>query len=325
MRILLWDIDGTLISSGGAGVRALGQAVRASLPAVAALNRMKVGGMTDRRIARILCAANRHREQPEVALEQHEQAVTAEEIDRLLNAYLEVLRAASPAEVAGYKVHDGVWDVLNALGPDRALHALGTGNIEGGAKAKLERVGLWERFAFGGFGSDAEERAGVLRAAWRKAEQHLGRKCEAAEFVVIGDTPRDIAAAQRPGSAAWRSPAAVTRCTSWSSPEQTSHCRRWRSLTPPPASWPSRGHSQTSPSLVGQAVVGFRSRQALERDRKTGAFTVGRCLGPRVVWCLLGRTGKAVAPESFTTSAGAASGRAAGAMLLPPSAEPSGS
>lgn len=201
MRILLWDIDGTIISSGGAGIRALGQAVRASVPATAALGRMKLNGMTDRKIARILCAAARHREQPEIPIEEHERNVSLDEIDKLLGIYLDALKAGTPAPGTGYKVHPGVVDVLDALGPDRAVHALGTGNIEDGARIKLEMVGLWSRFAFGGFGSDAEERADVLRAGWRKAEKHLGRSVPPEEMVVIGDTPRDIAAAHLAGFA----------------------------------------------------------------------------------------------------------------------------
>jgi phosphoglycolate phosphatase-like HAD superfamily hydrolase len=201
MRILLWDIDGTIISSGGAGIRALGAAVKASIPATAALGRMKLSGMTDKKIARILCAAARHREQPETPIEEHERAVTHDEIDRLLNTYLDALRAGTPKEGAGYKVHPGVVKCLDALGPDRAIHALGTGNLEEGARIKLETVGLWSRFAFGGFGSDAEERADVLRAGWRKAEKHLGRAVAPEEVIVIGDTPRDISAAHAAGFA----------------------------------------------------------------------------------------------------------------------------
>jgi len=199
MRILLWDIDGTLVSTGGAGIRALGRAIHTSLPATAALGRMKLDGMTDRKIARILCAAVRHREQPEIPVEQHEKAVTTEEIDKVLSAYLAALQSPPESDLAGFRVHPGVWDVLNTVGPDRAVHALGTGNLEQGARAKLEPIGLWSRFAFGGFGSDAEERVDILRAAWRKAELHLGRACSAAEFVVIGDTPRDVSAAHAAG------------------------------------------------------------------------------------------------------------------------------
>jgi phosphoglycolate phosphatase-like HAD superfamily hydrolase len=60
---------------------------------------------------------------------------------------------------------------------------------------------LWERFSFGGYGSDAEERPDILMAAWKKAEAHLGRPVDAADFVVVGDTPKDIAAAHLVGMA----------------------------------------------------------------------------------------------------------------------------
>jgi phosphoglycolate phosphatase-like HAD superfamily hydrolase len=200
MRILLWDIDGTLISTGGAGIRSLGSVVNASESATRALGRMRLDGMTDRKIARILCAAMAHREHPEVELESLMPAVTQEQIDSLLARYLEVL-ATSIGHSEKFRIMPGVVDVLDALGPDRAVHALGTGNLIDGARIKLQHAKLWDRFAFGGFGSDAEERADVIRAAWPKAEAHLGRKCSASEFVVIGDTPKDVAAAHACGFA----------------------------------------------------------------------------------------------------------------------------
>lgn len=197
MRILLWDIDGTLVSTGGAGMKALATAVHASEPATQALRRMRLDGMTDRKIARILCAAARHRAEPLTLLPVHESRVTALEIDEMLAAYLGRLRD-SLSRADSYAVLPGVLEALDAL-ETKAIHALGTGNLEAGARLKLEHGGLWHRFRFGGYGSDAEERADILRAAWTRAEAHLGRRCTAAEFVVIGDTPKDVAAAHANG------------------------------------------------------------------------------------------------------------------------------
>jgi phosphoglycolate phosphatase-like HAD superfamily hydrolase len=161
---------------------------------------MRLDGMTDRKIGRILCAAMKHLEHPERELESLMPEVTLEQIDALLSRYLEVL-ASSIGQSEKFRVMPGVVEVLDALGPDRAVHALGTGNIIDGARIKLQHAKLWDRFPFGGFGSDAEERADVIHAAWPKAEKHLGRKCEASEFVVIGDTPKDVAAAHACGFA----------------------------------------------------------------------------------------------------------------------------
>ena len=197
MRIVLWDIDGTLVNTGGAGVRALGGAVQASVGATDALARMRLDGMTDRRIARLLCAARQHRDTPEEPIELLEARVTGAEIDAVLALYLRGL-ATSLATAEGYRVLPGVRELLDAL-EGAVVHALGTGNIEAGARLKLEHGGLWHRFAFGGFGSDAEERPEILRAARRKAQAQLGRSLEAEELVVVGDTPKDIAAAHEAG------------------------------------------------------------------------------------------------------------------------------
>jgi phosphoglycolate phosphatase len=194
MRILLWDIDGTLVTTGGVGVRALASVVHATEGAREALGRMRLDGMTDRRIARLLCAAERHRHAPHVDVEIHASAVGADEIDAMLTAYLSRLAEGLATDALQYTVLPGVVETLDAL-ENEALHALGTGNLQEGARLKLTRGGLWHRFAFGGFGSDAEERAEILRAAWHKAERHQNRRLAPEDFVVIGDTPRDVQAA----------------------------------------------------------------------------------------------------------------------------------
>lgn len=199
MRIVLWDIDGTLVNTGGAGTRALAGVVSASPGATRALERLKLGGMTDRAIARLLCAAAAHHEQPEADLVELEKAVTDAEIDRVIGQYLERLAQTVPV-ADDYVILPGVEHILDQLAP-LVVHALGTGNVEEGARIKLERGGLWRRFSFGGYGSDAESRADMLRAARRKADAFLKRTCTADEFVVVGDTPRDIIAAHEVGFA----------------------------------------------------------------------------------------------------------------------------
>ena len=197
MRILLWDIDGTLVNTGGAGVRAIGDAVKASEASSIALSRMRLDGMTDRRIARLLCAAHRHLGDPSIDIETHTAQVTDLEIHNVLRAYLDRLTTSLQSS-DNYRVLPGVLAVLDAL-EGRVVHALGTGNLEEGARLKLEHGGLWHRFAFGGYGSDAEDRAELLRIAWTKAEKHLGRSLSAHDFTVIGDTPKDVAAAHANG------------------------------------------------------------------------------------------------------------------------------
>jgi len=201
MRILLWDVDGTLVNAGGAGRRALAQTVAAALPAVEALRTLRLDGMTDRRIARMLCAAVGCAQDPSRTIDEHLAAVAEAEIDRVLGGYLDAL-ALHMREPGSWKVLPGVVRTLDALdGRGDCVHALATGNVERGARTKLEGAGLWSRFRFGGFGSDAEERALIVRVAWLRAEAHLGRACDASEIVVVGDTPRDVSAAHEAGVA----------------------------------------------------------------------------------------------------------------------------
>ena len=184
MRALLFDLDGTLTRSSGAGTRALAAAIGARVRAAEELRKMRLDGMTDRAIARILLAAERHG-QP--------QDVPNADIDAVLAQYLTALEEECAAKA--YVALAGVPELLDRLARRAdVLLGLCTGNLEPGARLKLGCVGLWERFRFGGYGSDAEPRPDIVRTAWRRAKE-LG----AAEALVIGDTPRDILAAHEAG------------------------------------------------------------------------------------------------------------------------------
>ena len=184
MRALLFDLDGTLTRSSGAGTRALAVAIGARVRAAEELRKMRLDGMTDRAIARILLAAERHG-QP--------QDVPNADIDAVLAQYLAALEEECAAKA--YVALAGVPELLDRLARRAdVLLGLCTGNLEPGARLKLGCVGLWERFRFGGYGSDAEPRPDIVRIAWRRAKE-LG----ATEALVIGDTPRDILAAHEAG------------------------------------------------------------------------------------------------------------------------------
>jgi phosphoglycolate phosphatase-like HAD superfamily hydrolase len=184
MRALLFDLDGTLTRSSGAGTRALAAAMGARRRAGEELRKMRLDGMTDRAIARLLLAAERHG-RPEEVLEQ--------DIDAVLAQYLLALEKECAAR--SYVALPGVTELLGRLSRrDGVLLGLCTGNLEPGARLKLGSVGLWERFRFGGFGSDAEPRPEIVRTAWKRA-----RELGATEALVIGDTPRDILAAHEAG------------------------------------------------------------------------------------------------------------------------------
>jgi phosphoglycolate phosphatase len=190
MRALLFDLDGTLTRSGGAGSRALGKALHARPQAVAELRKMRLDGMTDRAIARIVLAAEGDQTRP---IEERMLGVPESDIDATLARYLEAL--ATECAKGAYEAQPGIPSLLDRLRARAdVLLGLCTGNLERGARYKLTSAGLWEHFRFGGYGSDAEPRPDIVRAAWRRA-QALG----ATSAVVIGDTPRDVLAAHEAG------------------------------------------------------------------------------------------------------------------------------
>jgi phosphoglycolate phosphatase len=186
--VLLFDIDGTLITSGGAGARALEQAFVELTGIEHALQGVRLDGATDLAIVR-------------EALELGGRAAPKELMDRLVDRYTELL-PVELARTSGYRLLEGVESLLARLGAQLRVFGLCTGNVRAGARAKLSHGGVWDHFARGfegGFGSDAEVRSDIVRAALRRAEQHQGRSLRAVEALVVGDTPRDILAGHEVG------------------------------------------------------------------------------------------------------------------------------
>jgi phosphoglycolate phosphatase len=187
--VLLFDIDGTLVTTGGVGRRALELAFERSHGRRDACAGFRFDGMTDRAIVRGGLRA--------LGLDP-----SATAIDAVLALYLEVLSeevAAAPA--ATYHVHAGMREALDAAARTPAVAVgLGTGNIRAGARIKLERVGLFDRFGFGGFGCDDEDRTALLRTGAERGAAQLQVALAAARVVVIGDTPKDVAAARGMGA-----------------------------------------------------------------------------------------------------------------------------
>jgi phosphoglycolate phosphatase len=192
--IVLFDIDGTLVSCGGAGRRAMERAFAdAGATASAGALEFDFGGMTDGSIAR--------RGLARAGLASDDAAVA-----RLLERYLVHLEDEVPRSPS-YKVLPGVIAMLDRLvasiasaaggrgGGARLAIGLGTGNVERGARVKLSRGALHDRFRFGGFGSDHEERAPLLRVGAERGAAELGLARQECRVVVIGDTPRDVEAA----------------------------------------------------------------------------------------------------------------------------------
>jgi phosphoglycolate phosphatase-like HAD superfamily hydrolase len=185
--VVLFDIDGTLLSTGGAGGRAWARAFRERFGVDADIERFSESGQTDPDVARATFTGVLGRPPTEA------------ELGQLIMAYVRHL----PAEVAdshGYRVMPGAEALLERLAEQGTLCALVTGNIEGAARIKMERAHLNRYFPIGGYGSDASDRAEVTRAAIARAALLHGHDLHASEVAVVGDTPRDVAAARAVGA-----------------------------------------------------------------------------------------------------------------------------
>jgi phosphoglycolate phosphatase-like HAD superfamily hydrolase len=193
-RVLLFDVDGTLISAGGAGRRSIERALGRHLepdhgPRPTWLDGMRLDGMTDRLIVRRV-------------LEALGLAFDDATCARVLASYVRCL--AEEIRGPGYRVLPGVEAVLPALAAAGATVGLCTGNLREGARIKLGRGGLDRFFGFGdqdpgGFAEDGEAREDIVAAALRRTVARLGRRPERGEVLVVGDTPRDVEAARSAG------------------------------------------------------------------------------------------------------------------------------
>jgi phosphoglycolate phosphatase-like HAD superfamily hydrolase len=180
--LLLWDIDGTLTLSGGAGMRALAAALKAEFDRNEELGGIDYAGRTDTWIMRQIFA--------QIGLPDSDA-----NLSRLLAAYL----AALPAELhhPGTRILPGVSAALTALAArGDCVQALLTGNVERGARIKLAHHGISHFFAFGAFADDSEWRNDLGPVALRRAREHHGIEFPKERVFVIGDTPHDIACGQ---------------------------------------------------------------------------------------------------------------------------------
>ena len=188
--VLLWDIDGTLISSAGAGRRAIEKTFQRRFGRDVVLG-FRFDGMTDPTILR----------QGLAGLGLDSDAIERE-FAPTLRAYLDTLaEVCAGAEQRSFRIHVGIEAAL-ALVAGRAGFSvgLGTGNVEPGARLKLEPVGLNRHFGFGGYGSDHGDRAQLIAIGADRGAARLGVPRAECRVVVIGDTPKDIAAAQAIGA-----------------------------------------------------------------------------------------------------------------------------
>ena len=193
MKLVLFDIDGTLLLSDGAGRRAIHRALREVFGTTGPADYF-FDGKTDPQIVRELMRFAGHADERIDA-----------DMTRLLGRYVECLREelVAPGRRRAYTL-PGVPQLLDALEARRnVILGLLTGNIEVGARAKLEAVGLDpRRFRVGAYGSDHERRPELPAIARERTKRHLGHDLAGNAIVVIGDTPADLTCGQSLGASA---------------------------------------------------------------------------------------------------------------------------
>jgi phosphoglycolate phosphatase len=186
IKAVLFDIDGTLLVTGGAGAVAWQRAFLELYEVEANIEEHTHAGMTDPEIAEIVFR--------EVIGRDGSAAERAEAIA----GYLSHLQQAVE-ESEGYRVMPGIEELLPRLVADGVLLGIVTGNIEAAAHIKLARGDLNRFFAFGGYGSDSRDRTELTKKALERGEQVSGHPLDTEETIAVGDTPRDVKAGHGAG------------------------------------------------------------------------------------------------------------------------------
>ncbi|HEV8411631.1 MAG TPA: haloacid dehalogenase-like hydrolase [Gemmatimonadaceae bacterium] len=192
MKIALFDIDGTLLWTKGAGRRAMERALKANIGTAGPADH-RYDGKTDKQIVR-----------ESMSLTGFSDADVEAKMDAILASYLDELIVELGRDDHGVEVLPGVHTLLDALEPrgDVVLGLL-TGNVVAGAERKLRVAGIeFARFPVGAFGSDGEHRHDLPAIARDRAAAHTGTAIPGSSCVIIGDTPSDVACGRGIGARA---------------------------------------------------------------------------------------------------------------------------
>jgi phosphoglycolate phosphatase len=186
--VLLFDVDGTLVLTGGAGLRAMGRAFEAIFGVSDAASRIQMSGRTDAWIVSQLTA-------------EHARSATIGDLDRFRDTYLEHLSVELGKPGPRKGVMPGIRSLIAALEARADVHmALLTGNYRSGARAKLEYFDLWRHFRGGAFGDTSLDRNSLLQEALASVAALGGPEVPSTHAIVIGDTPLDVACAAHAGA-----------------------------------------------------------------------------------------------------------------------------
>lgn len=189
-HLILFDVDGTLLLSGGAGARALNIAFERIYGIPNGMRHVHPHGKTDELIVQ------------EMFRSHLERCGSEPEVKALLERYLEIL-PITVRDSKNFHLMPGIPGLLSYLRSRKDVFmGLGTGNIEEGARIKLSRGGLNRFFSFGGFGSDSGDRTELLEAGFQRGEEIIQKKSPRKSIVrwVIGDTWRDVSAGRACGA-----------------------------------------------------------------------------------------------------------------------------
>jgi phosphoglycolate phosphatase-like HAD superfamily hydrolase len=192
-KLVLFDIDGTLLHTHGAGRRAIHAALLREIAPPAERSRVRFDGKTDPQIVRELLA--------EVA---HADRADEHRIQAVCRRYVELLAMELDAGGCRTTVYPGVPVLLDGLeARDDTVLGLLTGNVADGARLKLRAAGIApERFRVGAFGSDHHDRARLAAIAAERAAAWMGRVPRGPEIVILGDTPADMTCGRDVGARA---------------------------------------------------------------------------------------------------------------------------
>lgn len=223
--VLLWDIDGTLISARGSGTAALCDALEAEFGIRSDLGNIEIQGRTDRWIF-------------EQMIKAFKLPPTADSMNRLEQGYLDALQPQLAAR--GVEVLPGVRQILKeAAAREDVVQGLLTGNLIEGAKRKMNGLELWDFFPFGAFSDDAANRNELGPKAVQRAEALCGHPVDMQRVWVIGDTPHDVTCGKVCGA---RTMAVATGKNALAKLRESSPCAAFENFADTKAFWAAVEH-----------------------------------------------------------------------------------